>query len=325
MKSVRWGILGAGKIAHSFVKDFPLLENAELVAVASSSAERAARFAAETNIPQALSYNELYNSRDIDAVYIATTHNFHYDQILQSLLHGKHVLSEKPITVNDEQFSHLAQVAAEQQVFLMEAVWTYFLPAIKKAKEWVDEKRLGEIRLLQSDFGFVVEKKLAGRMYNPKLAGGALLDLGIYPVSAAYYFLGQLPKTIKASATFTETGVDETVAIILQYENLLATLSASLISHPLNSTRIYGEKGYIEIPTFWKATTATLYDRDGNLLESYDDGRTSHGFIYEMQHANEKILAGELQSDIIPHSRSLAIQQTLTEVRRQIGFKYPFE
>lgn len=325
MKTVRWGILGAGRIANAFVRDFTLMENAELVAVASADENRAKAFAEANGIPQALNYRALYESNDIDAVYIATTHNFHYEQVLECLQHGKAVLCEKPITVNDQQFKQLAKVAAENKVFLMEAMWTYFLPAVQKAKEWVNEKLIGEIRLLQSDFGFAMEKNLEGRMYNPRLAGGALLDLGVYPVSMAYFFTGLRPETIQASGTFTETGVDETLSIILKYKNGTASLCTSLITQLGNATRIYGEKGFIEIPNFWKAGSASLYDKEGNLLESYDDGRSSHGFIYEMQNANDKILGGQLQSDIVPHSRSNEVQETMTEIRRQIGLKYPFE
>jgi len=325
MNIVRWAILGAGKIAHSFVRDFPLLEHAELVAVASSNRQRAETFAAECKIPQAMDYEQLYNSSSIDAVYIATTHNFHYEQVLQCLLHGKSVLCEKPVTVNDSQWKKLASTAAEKKVFLMEAMWTYFLPAVQKAKEWVDQKLVGELQLIQSDFGFAMGKNPLGRMYNPELAGGALLDLGIYPVAIARFFTGVEPLKIHATGTLTETGVDETLSISLQYDNCTASLCTSLSAQLCNATRIYGNLGFIEIPAFWKASSASLYDKEGILLESYQDGRSSHGFIYEMQHATDMILSGSLQSPVMDHCVTNGIQETLTEIRRQIGLKYPFE
>lgn len=325
MKTVRWAILGAGKIANSFVKDFPLVQNAALVAVAASDPQRAKDFAARNNIPLSFDYETLYNSSEVDAVYIATTHNFHFEQARQCLLHGKAVLCEKPITVNDTQFKELARLAAERKVFLMEAVWTYFLPAVEKALEWVNGKVIGEITLVQSDFGFVMEKDFEGRLYNPNLAGGALLDLGIYPIAMARYFTGQAPEKVQASGTFTTTGVDETLAVNLQYPRCIASLCTSLNTQLGNTTRIFGEKGFIEIPTFWKSSAASVYDKDGNMLESFQDGRTSHGFVYEIQHATNLILAGEIQSPVIPHSISVELQETMTEIRRQIGLKYPFE
>ncbi|CAN5672607.1 Gfo/Idh/MocA family oxidoreductase [soil metagenome] len=325
MKTVRWAILGAGKIAHSFVKDFPLMQNATLVAVASSDPERAKHFAAECGIPAWLTYEELYNNTEIDAVYIATTHNFHFEQTRQCLLHGKAVLCEKPITVNASDFKTLMALAKEKQLFLMEAMWTYFLPAVQKAKAWVDEGRIGKLKVIQSDFAFAMEKKPEGRMYNPKLAGGALLDLGIYPIAMTYCFTGTRPEKVITTGTLTETGVDETIGMLFQYGDITATLFTSMVTHMVNTTRIFGEAGYIEIPEFWKAKQARLIDKDHKLLETFDDGRSSHGFIYEMQHANDMILAGNLQSPIMPHSRSNDIQETMMEVRRQVGVVYPFE
>src|SRR6185437_2079392 len=159
---INWAILGAGKIANAFAKDFPFMQNADLVAVASSDQERARNFAKEHNIPKALNYDELYNSHEIDAVYIATTHNFHFEQALKCLQNGKAVLCEKPITVNDSEFKKLAVFSKEKNVFLMEAMWTYFLPAIKKAKQWLDEGRIGKLKVIQADFAVAMEKNHEG-------------------------------------------------------------------------------------------------------------------------------------------------------------------
>lgn len=322
---IRWAILGAGRIANAFAKDFPLMQNAELVAVASADRERASDFAKEYNIPKALSHDELYNNDEIDAVYIATTHNFHFEQALKCLQHGKAVLCEKPITVNDTEFKKLMSVSKEQNVFLMEAMWTYFLPAIQKAKQWLDEGRIGKLKVMQADFAVPMEKNYEGRVYNPNLAGGSLLDLGVYPVALAYYFTNKVPEKITASALMTKTGVDESLGMIFQYENITATLFSSIITRMTNKARIFGEEGYIEIPDFWKAGSARLFDKEFNLQETFEDNRTSHGFIFEMQHANDMILGGNMESPVIPHSRSNDIQETMTEVRKQIGLKYPFE
>ena len=322
---IRWAILGAGKIANAFAKDFPLMQNAELVAVASSDKARATNFAKEYNIPKALSHEELYNSDEIDAVYIATTHNFHFGQALKCLQSGKAVLCEKPITVNDTEFKKLMSVSKEKNIFLMEAMWTYFLPAIIKAKQWLDEGRIGKLKVIQADFAFPMEKNLKGRMYNPNLAGGALLDLGVYPVALAYYFTNTVPEKITASGALTKTGVDERLGMIFQYENSTADLFTSMVNRMDNIFKLFGEEGYIEIPDFWKAGSARLFDKEFNLQETFEDNRTAHGFIFEMQHANDMILDKKIESPVIPHSRSNDIQETMMEIRKQIGLKYPFE
>jgi len=322
---IRWAILGAGRIANSFTKDFPLMYNADLVAVAASDRERAKNFATQYNIPQALSYDELYASKEIDAVYIATTHNFHFEQALKCLQNGKAVLCEKPVTVNDKEFKVLMELSKNKKLFFMEAIWTYFLPAIFKARQWMDEGKIGKLKIIQADFAFAMEKNLEGRLYNPMLAGGSLLDLGIYPIALAYYFTNKEPLKITATATMTSTGVDESVAMNFQYGDVIALLFSSVITRMTNVCRIYGESGYIEIPDFWKAFGCKLYDKDYNLIDSFNDNREAHGFIYEMQHANEMIMAGEYESPILPHSRSNAIQETMKEIRNQIGLKYPFE
>jgi predicted dehydrogenase len=324
-KKIRWAILGAGHIAQSFVKDFPLLQNAVLVAVAARDKEKAKAFAAAHNISLAYTYDELYNSKDVDAVYIATTHNFHFEQALQCMQQGKAVLCEKPITINDAEFKQLAVLSKVNNVFLMEAMWTYFLPAIIKAQQWVNEGKIGALKVIQADFAFPMEKNMEGRMYNPGLAGGALLDLGVYNVALATLFTNKKPDSITATGVLTHTGVDATTAMLLSYGDVTATLCTSMVTRMTNKLRLFGEKGYIEIPEFWRAKTATLFDKEFGATEIFDDKRTSHGFIYQMQHATDKILSKQIESDIMPHRRSNDIQEIMTEARRQIGLRYPQE
>ena len=322
-EKIRWAILGAGVIAHDFAKDFKYMQHAELIAVAARDREKAKAFASGYNISQALSYEELYQSNDIDAVYIATTHNFHYEQTKKCLQNGKAVLCEKPITVNDKEFKELMAFSKSNKVFLMEALWTYFLPAIHKAKQWVDEGRIGKLKVIQADFAYPMEKNMEGRMYNPLLAGGALLDLGVYTVALATLFMDKKPDRITASGILTETGVDANVAMILQYESTTATLFTSMETRMTNKLRLFGETGYIEVPDFWRAYACRLFNKDYELIESFEDGRTSHGFIYQMQHATNRILNNEIESNIVTHQKSNDIQEIMTEVRRQIGLSYP--
>ena len=162
-------------------------------------------------------------------------------------------------------------------------------------------------------------------MYNPKLAGGSLLDLGVYNVSMASYFTNRMPSTITASGELTSTGVDERLGIILQYGDITATLFSSIITRMTNKCRLYGEKGCIELPDFWRAYSTKIYNAEFELVETFEDGRTSHGFIYEMQHANDKVLEKANESNVVPLSRSDEIQEIMMEVRRQIGLVYPMD
>ena len=314
-------MLGAGGIAPAFTNDFKYMQNAELVAVAARDIEKAKVFAAHYKIPQALSYDELYNSNCIDAVYVNTIHPMHFEQTLKCLQHQKAVLCEKPITINTEQFNQLAAVSKDSNVFLMEAMWTYFLPAINITKQWVDEGRIGKIKVIQADFAYGMDKIIQSKLFNPKLAGGSLFELGIYPIALAYYFTNREPEKITASAQLASTGVEESLAIILQYGDIAATLFSSIVTRMTNAARIFGEDGYIEIPDFWRAYGCRMYNKDYELVDEYSDNRSSHGFIYEMQHANDMILAGNFESNIMPHSRSNAIQQTMMNVNSQLGLK----
>ncbi|ULQ54257.1 Gfo/Idh/MocA family protein [Flavihumibacter fluvii] len=322
-KVIRWGIIGAGRIARVFVKDFPFVQNAQLIAIASRDKAKAAGFAAEYNIPQALDYEELYNSPDIDAVYIATTHNAHFEQALACIKHGKGVLCEKPITVHPRELEILVSAAAEYKVFLMEALWSCFMPSLAKAREWISSGRIGSLKIIQADFSYPAVKNDEARSFNPKLGGGALLDIGIYPIAVCSRFTDGKPKQVKAHGVLAHTGVDETVGLLLDYGPVTAILTASIATRMSNTFFLYGETGSIEMKEFWKTKICRLYDAEHNLLETYEDGREQHGFAYQVQDATDAMLAGKLQSAVIPWSSSLEWQETMMEVRRQINMHLP--
>jgi predicted dehydrogenase len=324
-QTIRWAILGAGKIAHKFAKDFKAVQRAQLVAVAASNPDRARTFADQYGISTAYGYDNLYQSTDVDAVYIATTHNFHYEQCLACLRSGKAALCEKPITINDAQFKELAVLAKEKGVFLMEALWTYFLPALQKAAEWLAQGKIGTLQRIQADFSFKMPFDPKGRLYNPELAGGALLDLGIYPIAFANYFTNRPPDSVLASGVLGSTGVDESTALILKYDTVYATLFTSLLVQTLNKGFLFGDAGYIEVPDFWKASSAKLYTSDHQLAETFEDQRTTWGYNYETQHVTDCLLQGDTESRIVPHAASNRLQELMTEVRRQMGFVYPME
>lgn len=323
--NVRWAILGAGKIAHKFAQDFAATERGALVAVAARDKVRAQEFAAQYNIPNVYTYEALYKSAAVDAVYIATTHNFHYEQALACLNNNKAVLCEKPVTINDGEFKKLAAVAKEKAVFLMEAMWTFFLPAFQRAQAWLQEGRIGALKAIQADFGFAMPYDPQGRLFNPALAGGALLDIGVYNTAVATFFTHNKPDTIAAIGVLGKTGVDETTGILLKYGAVSASLLCSIVTRLPNKARLFGETGSIEIPYFWKARSATLFNGEYEIVETFDDSRSTWGYNFEIQEATDAIRNGALESRIIPHATSALLQEIMTEVRRQIGFTYPME
>ncbi|GAC1423728.1 MAG: Gfo/Idh/MocA family oxidoreductase [Flavisolibacter sp.] len=325
-KKIRWAILGAGKIARKFVQDFSLTIGGELVGVASAEMERAKLFAKEFSLARAFSYEDLYAANNIDVVYIATTHNGHYKHSLSCLQRDKAVLCEKPFTINLKECIELQGLAKNRNIFLMEALWTYFLPAVQKARDWIKQQKIGRLKAIQANFGFAMPYNASGRLYNPLLGGGALLDLGIYPIAICSYFTDMFPSAIKASAVFTSTGVDETTSILLNYDGgISAVLYTSLNVKTINSAFLYGEKGFIEIADFFKASKATLYDEDNNLIELFEDKRPGFGYQYEIQHVTNCLLSGKKQSDVATPIISRYNQDIMGEIRNQIGLVYPME
>jgi predicted dehydrogenase len=324
-RKIRWAILGAGKIAHKFASDFSVLKNAELVAVAASDKNRASEFAEKYKISHHYTYDELYKSDEVDIVYVATTHNFHYEQTLACLENKKGVLCEKPITINDQQFKKLSEASHANNSFLMEGVWTYFLPAFLKVREWIREGKIGEIKSITADFGVPMEYDPKGRLYNPELAGGALLDLGIYPIAFSTYFMDRKPDIILSTGYMTNTGVDATTSMILHYGNVTAVLQTTMVAQTMNKAYIYGEKGYIELRDYFKADQAILFNKSKEEIDRFQDERKTWGYNFEMQEATDCMIAGKIESDVVPHKRSNELQEILTEIRKQIGLKYPME
>lgn len=316
-QKIRWGILGPGVIAKQFAHDFQFVTKGELVAVASRSLERGQAFAQEFGIPKVYdNYEALYNDPEVDAIYVATPHNFHLKQSAAALRAGKAVLCEKPITVNPEECEELLSVAKETKQYLMEGLWTYFLPAIQKAKQWVDEGRIGPIRHVVSDFGYAMPFDPKGRKYNPDLAGGALLDMGIYTLAMNWLFLKKDPDHFHVRVSPASTGVDEEVTMHFDYAECSSVLTTSFRCKLPNFTHIIGEKGYIAIPDFWRARACSLYEREER-IDHYEDGRQGFGFNYEAEQVNEDLLAGRLESTTMPHDYSLKLQAWMAMVMKK--------
>jgi predicted dehydrogenase len=325
-KKIKWGILGAGSIAGKFAADFTLVTQGELYAVGSRNPETAQNFAVQYGIPKAYgSYTDLLTDAAVDVIYIATPHNFHFEQAMRCLQHNKHVLCEKPVTVNAFQLEQLMAEARKRKLFFMEAMWTPFLPAILKAWQWVAEGKIGEVQLIQANFGQVGNQDPKGRLLNPDLAGGALLDIGIYPLTIIEMFAQSELESLDARASFTETGVDESVVVQMHYKNgVKGQMASHLRSQLVNDAFIYGTKGYIQIPRFWMSKQAIL-KLNGLEPEVFSDSTVTMGYNFETEAVSNDLLAGSTENGIMPLERSLKMMRLMDAIRKQIALIYPFE
>jgi predicted dehydrogenase len=319
MNKVRWGIISTGRITHQFARDFEYVPNGEIVAVASRSQESADTFAAEYDIPRTYAaYQQLLEDPDVDAVYIATPHSLHYQNTIDAIQARKHALCEKPFTVGVRESRNLFHMAEQSSVFVMEAMWTYFLPAIQKAQEWVEQGRIGRLRQLKADFGYPLPYDPGRREYNAELAGGCLLEMGIYPVALAWLFMQQDPDDIQVVAHKAPNGVEDDVAMLFDYgdktDGAVATLGTSFRSKLQNCAYIIGEEGYIVIPDFWRASECSLYHLDTR-IDYFDDGRKSLGFNYETVAVNLDILASRQQNSTMLWSNTIRFQEHMERVK----------
>lgn len=322
---IRWGIIAPGTIANAFAKEVRNTKEGILKAVYGRNENKAKEFAKAYNIESYYSnIDEFLKDENIDAVYIATPHNYHMEYAKKCIEAKKHVLCEKPFSYNCETTKEVLNLAQENKVFIMEALWTLFLPAVNQVKQWIEEDKIGEVKLITANFGFKSEENINSRLYNPSLAGGALLDVGIYPILFSNFIMSSCPKEIKAIAEFTNTKVDESDIINLKYENgALASLTCSISADTDNTAVIYGEKGKIVIPKFWSAKESYLYLGDG--VEEYIDNYKEAGYKYEIEEANNCIKNKNLESEIASHKITLELAKIMDEIRNQIGLIYPFE
>jgi predicted dehydrogenase len=328
MKSkIRWGILGTGAIAKKFAEALLSLPDAELVAVGSRASDTAESFGKAFSIAhQHADYDKLANNTDVDIIYIATPHPFHMENTLLCLKAGKAILCEKPFAVNAGQAKQMIDTARAEKLFLMEAMWTRFLPLIVKVRQWLEQGLLGPVRLLQADFGFKGNWDPKSRLFNPQLAGGAILDVGVYTLALASMVFTEPPAKITALAHLGQTGVDEQSAMLLGYSNgQLALLSCAVRAQTPRQAAVIGTKGMLRIHSpFWCPTTATisLEGKDDQTIEMPFKG---NGFEYEAKEVMQCLRAGKLQSDIMPLDETLLIMKTMDEIRAQCGLKYPME
>ncbi|MDT0607378.1 Gfo/Idh/MocA family protein [Croceitalea rosinachiae] len=326
MKSkTRWGIVGPGKIAQNFANDLLLVDDAELTAVASRNQQRAQDFASTYQIPHVFDdYDSLFESDTADVLYIATPHTFHKDLAIRAMKAGKHVLCEKPMGVNSKEVIEMIAVAKENKVFLMEALWSRFNPTIKKVKQLVDDGVLGELNYVNADFAFyALDRPMESRLFNLELAGGTLLDIGIYPIFLAYLFLGK-PKQIEAVSNFNSIGTEIQTSMIFNYDGAQATLNSSFANDSAMPAGLGGTKGSIVLePRFHETQGYTL--NVGGESERVKLPTIGKGYTYEIEEVNDCIRENRMESSLWSHQDSIALISLLDAIRHKTGVRFPFE
>ena len=319
-RTVRWGIIGPGRIASQVINDFPYVAGAEALAVASRSIERAQAFATDHGLARAYgSYAEIMSDQDVDAVYIATPHPQHYAIALAAVAAGKAALVEKTFTATVAGAEEIITAARHQRVFVMEAMWTRFQPAIVTARSLIDDGAIGDVRQVQADLGVDRPYDPADRLFDPAQGGGAMLDLGVYVVSFTQYFLGK-PDRIAVNGSLTPTGVDAEAGVLLGYDDgRVATLLVSLKHHTPGAARIHGTKGWIEVPPRFHHPHRIVLCRKGQEPEIISRPPLGTGYSHELIEVTECIRAGRTESVIMPLSDTLAVQRILNGACEKLG------
>ncbi|MBM2617322.1 Gfo/Idh/MocA family oxidoreductase [Actinoplanes sp. LDG1-06] len=322
-QKVRWGILGPGGIAASFAADLRHVPGAELAAVGSRRQETATEFAQKFGFARAHgSYADLAADPEVDVVYIATPHAFHAEAAHLCVAAGKAVLVEKPITLDLPEAARLVAAAREKGVFLMEAMWMRLNPAIRKIVELVEEGTIGWVSSIHADFGLQGPFDAEHRLRDPKLGGGALLDLGVYPINFAHLIMGA-PASVQAWAHLTPERVDENTGILMGWEpGAVAALTCSINGQSRNNATITGTDGRIELPEGFFVPRSFVLQRAGREAETFEFDFPGSGYQFEAAEVQRCLLAGELESPLMPHATTLEIMTLLDTIREEIGVAY---
>lgn len=325
---IRWGVLGCGGIAKKFIASSKVVDLAEVVAVASASGSHAEAFAKENGVAKGYNgYEALLADSSVDAVYVANTHNFHHETVLAALKADKGVLCEKPMAINAKQAKEMIDLARERDLFLMEAMWTRFLPPVVQLRKWIDEGVIGKVRRVYADFSFRMSFPPEHRMVNPNLAGGALLDLGIYPLSfASMVAKGGSPTNVASVIQMGETGVDVDDLMMLTYpDELTAQLSCGLEVPVETGARVVGELGTISLPPVFIAADSVTLKTNGEERTLSFKFPEEEGFRFEIEAVSECLLRGEKECSVMPLAETLILAQTMDAIREDCGLKYPGE
>jgi predicted dehydrogenase len=327
MKKIRWGILGCGRIARKFAADLKFVQDAELIAVGARALSTAEAFA--NDFPSKHihgSYEALVSDPEVDVIYVATPHALHHEHVMLCLKHKKAVLCEKAFAINYRQAKEMIDFAIAQNTFIMEAFWTRLLPHYLKMKDMIAEGKIGSIKYINAEFGFKPTPPFPPRLYDPSLGGGALLDIGVYPIFLALDLLGK-PDQIDAVMTPASTGVDEQCAIRFTYKSgAIAHLFCSLSSNLATGADIAGDQGRIRMTHRFHGPTTSLEYYPG-IVDTREtvpfEKASGSGYEYEARHVNECLKKNLIESPVITHHHTLLMMQTLDTIRAKAGINYP--
>lgn len=323
---INWGILGTGKIAAALAVAIGEAADSQVTAVGSRTLSSADEFADAHDIPNRYgSYLEACNDDSVDVIYVATTNDLHHRNTLDALGAGKAVLCEKPFALNRRQAAEMIEAANQSGLFLMEAMWTRFIPAVRAMMDLIGQGGIGEVKAVSADFGFVADLQPGSRLIDMQLGAGSLLDLGVYPISFAMMVLGE-PIAVAATSHSTETGADLQTAFALKFpEGRVATGFSSFLVDSASEARVEGSQARLRVHSRFHHPTRFDVIYPDQSVEEHSHPYDGSGYRFEVEEVNRCVAAGKAESDIMPLSDTLAVIGVLDEVRRQIGLIYPQE
>ncbi|MGE4583229.1 MAG: Gfo/Idh/MocA family protein [Sphaerochaeta sp.] len=322
---MKLAILGAGNIARKMAATVNEMEHVEAYAVASRDLQKAQEFAQKWNIRKAYgSYEQMLNDPEIDLVYVCTPHSFHYEHMMLCLEHGKHVLCEKSFTMNADQARKVLAFGKEKGLLVAEAIWTRYLPMRLVLDQILDRRVIGEPHALTANLCYPI--KGVRRLTDPALAGGALLDVGVYTINFAMMVFGDEIESVESSCVKTDSGVDESNSITLTFKGgKMAVLHSSMVSTSDRRGAIFGSRGYIEFLNINNCEGINVYDKDYNLVETYKPFKFITGFEHQVEACRKAIEEGELELKQMPHSEIIHVMEVMDTLRSQWGVRYPGE
>lgn len=324
IRKTRWGILGLGRISATFAEALAVIPEAELVAVGSRNRETADAFAGKYRAKRAYpSYEEFARDSEVEVVYIGTPHPYHAENTFLCLEAGKAVLVEKPFAMHEREANRMVEASRRAKRFVMEAMWTHFLPAVLRLEELVGKGLIGEPRILTADFGFRAPFDPKGRLFDPALGGGSLLDVGVYPLALATRLFGE-PQKVQSSAVLGATGVDEQASFLLDYAGgRQALLGSSVRTVTSQTATLFGTDGSLRIPSPWWKGQKLVLARPGMEEETFDLPFEGNGYPHEAREVMSCLAEGRLESPRMPHAFSLLVVRTMDRIRAPWGMKYP--
>lgn len=322
---MKWGIIGLGNISNRFADALKVIEDAEIHAVASRNQAKADDFAERHQAAKAYdSYEKLFQDEEVEVVYIGTPHVLHAENAIAAMEQGKAVLCEKPIAMNRKQAQAMFDCAKANNVFLMEALWTRFIPSFLKAKALIESGTIGEVKNIVADFGFRSSRSLESRVFNRKLGGGSILDVGIYPIFLAVSILGK-PKGIRAFAKLNAEQTDDACNMIFEYEHALASLTSSLVANQQVEATIFGTEGAVRINNRFHEPTSVSILREFEEVERFTFEEAGNGMQYQAIEVQKCIQQGQTQSELMSWQDSLLLHEVMDAVRKDAGVLYEWD